>query len=61
MSLESRLKGFNKIYHSTHSDDYLSHLILRENKNKREYKVPLHFQRSEQKTEVENIKILIFQ
>ena len=28
-------KGFNMIYHSTHSDNYLLYLILRENKKKK--------------------------
>ena len=38
------------IYQSTHSDDYLWYLILREkNENTPEYKVPPHFQWSEQK------------
>ena len=41
-------------YHSTQSDDYLWYLILRgkqkeKNKNTPEYKVPPHFQWSEQK------------
>ena len=35
MSLESRLKGFNMIYHSAQSDNYLWYLILRVKKNRR--------------------------
>ena len=46
-------KGFNMVYHSIQSDDYLSYLILRgKQKAKKtkapEYEVRLHFQWSEQ-------------
>ena len=38
MRFEPQLNGFNIIYHSTHSDDYLWFLIFRENQNEKKTK-----------------------
>ena len=52
------------MYHSNHSDDYLLHLTLRgkqeKNYNAPKYKIPTHFQGSEQKLLPFEIELSIF-